>query len=118
MPQFFPDQVSFGDLPGYGAYDVGHYREHQQFVQTLAMQTPAVLIPDYDFLQFLTAGQARNSIMQTHYQAHLLLRNQIGITNGVDLSAFNLDSQDDFYSWIGFHSQEHGLIRQALGIVG
>jgi hypothetical protein len=116
MPQFSPDQVDFGDPVGYGAFDIGHMREHLQFVQTFAQQTPAVLIPDFDFLQFLTAGQARNSIMQTHYQAHLQIRGALGLT-GVDLSAFNLDSQDDFYNWTSYHANDHGLIRQALGIV-
>jgi hypothetical protein len=116
MPQFSPDQCDFGDIVGYGAYDIGHMREHLQFVQVLAMQSPAVLVPDFDFLQFLTAGSARNSIMQTHYQAHLQLRGALGIT-GVDLSAFNLDSQDDFLNWIGYHSSDHAAIRQQLGIV-
>lgn len=116
MPQFSPDQVDFGDLPGYGAFDIGHHREHLQFVQTLSLSTSPVVLPDYDFLQFLTAGGVRNSIMQTHYQAHLQLRGALGLT-GVDLSAFNLDSQDDFYNWIGYHSQDHILIRQQLGIV-
>jgi hypothetical protein len=116
MPQFAPDQVDFGDVVGYGAFDIGHAREHLQFVQTLAMATPSIQIPDFDFLQFLTAGQARWSVMQTHYQAHLQLRGALGLTS-VDLSAFNLDSQDDFYNFIGYHSQEHSLMRQALGIV-
>jgi hypothetical protein len=116
MPQFSPDQVNFGDVVGYGAFDVGHHREHLQFVQTLAALSSPILIPDYDFLQFLTAGQVRNSIMQTHYQAHLQLRGTLGLTS-VDLSAFNLDSQDDFYNFIGYHSSEHSLIRQALGII-
>lgn len=115
MPQFAPDQVDFGDLPGYGAFDVGHHREHLQFVQTLAMLPSPILIPDFDFLQFLTAGQVRQSQVVTHYQAHLMLRQSANV-QGVDLSQFNLDKSDDFYSWIGYHSTEHSLIRQALGI--
>jgi hypothetical protein len=115
MPQFAPDQVNFGDLPGYGAFDIGHHREHLQFVQTLAMLTNPVLIPDFDFMQFLTAGQTRGSQVVTHYQAHLMLRQKTNV-QGVDLTQFNLDGQDDFNNWIGYHATEHSLIRQVLGI--
>lgn len=115
MPQFSPDQVTFRDLPGYGAWDMGHMREHLQFVQTLAGLAHPVLIPDFDFLSFLTAGQARQSILQSHAQSHVLLRAALGIT-GTDLSAVNLDDGDDFYSWLGYHATEHAAIRQQLGI--
>ena len=90
-------------------------REHIQFVQVLAGQTPAVLIPDFDFLQFLTSGQARASILQTHAQAHVQLRGALGLS-GIDLSVVNLDAQDDFYNWLGQHATEHAIIRQQLGI--
>lgn len=113
MPQFQPDQVAFQDLPGYGAWDIAHAREHMQFVQIL--QASGIPIPDYDFLQFLTADWARSSILQSHAQSHVTLRNAVGIT-GVDLSVLNFDSQDDFYAWTGYHAQDHALIRQQLGI--
>lgn len=115
MPQFAPDQVNFGDLPGYGAWDIAHAREHIQFVQVLAGQSPPVLIPDFDLLAFLASGAARRSIVLSHAQSHNLLRAALGIT-GVDLSAVDMDNQDDFSSWIGYHLQEHSQIRQALGI--
>jgi hypothetical protein len=116
MPNFQPDQVAFQDMPGYGAWDIGHYREHHQFIQVFAAQSPAVLIPDFDFLQFLTAGQARASILQTHAQAHVALRAALGIT-GNDLSVVNLDAQDDFYNWLGIHATEHAQMRQVLGVL-
>jgi len=115
MPQFQPDIATFGDIAGYGAFDIGHAREHMQFVVTLQQQTPTVLIPDFDFMQFLTAGQARKSIVQSHAQSHQLLRAALGLT-GTDLSAVDLDKQDDFYNWLGYHQSEHALIRQSLGI--
>lgn len=37
MPQFSPDQCSFGDVAGYGAWDISHGREHIQFIQVLAV---------------------------------------------------------------------------------
>jgi hypothetical protein len=116
MPQFAPDQVTFKDIAGYGAWDIGHMREHLQFVQVLSQKTPAVLIPDFDFLSFLTAGRQRGSIRETHAQSHQLLTQALGIT-GTDLSAVNLDDQGDFYSWLGYHATEHGQIRQVLGII-
>lgn len=115
MPQFSPDQCTFGDAPGLGMWDVGHYREHQQFVEILAGLTPDILLPNYDFLQMLTAGQLRRSVVETHYQAHQQLRSVTGIT-GVDLSQFNLDDQNDFYNFLGYHASEHVQLRQALGI--
>ena len=52
MPNFSPDQVSFGDVAGMGAWDVAHMREHIQFIQVLSQQTPAIVLPDFDFLSF------------------------------------------------------------------
>lgn len=115
MPQFQPDQVEFDDVAGYGAWDVGHAREHIQFVQVLAGQATPILIPDYNMLSFLTAGAARASIVQSHAQVHNQLRAALGIT-GVDLSVVNLDDQNSLYDWLGYHSQEHTQIRQILGI--
>ena len=78
MPQFTPDQVVFGDGVGMGYWDSSHYREHQQFVQVLAQQTPAVLISDYDFLQMLTAGgNWQSSIVESHNQIHTVFARQI-----------------------------------------
>jgi hypothetical protein len=115
MPQFQPDQVTFQDLPGYGAWDIGHGREHIQFVQALAAKVPPVLVSDFDLLSFLTAGSARASIVQSHAQAHTLLRAAMGIT-GTDLSTVNLDDESDFYNWLGYHATEHAAMRQFLGI--
>lgn len=97
-------------------YDIGHAREHLQFVQILSQQMPPIVIPDYDFLAFLTAGQARKSVVDTHQQAHALL-NQITGVQGIDLSQVNLDSRDEFENWMGYHQQAHALLRQAFGIV-
>jgi hypothetical protein len=116
MPQFSPDQVTFDDGPGLGMWDDSHHREHQQFVEVLAQQTPAVLIPNYDFLQMLTAGSARRSIVESHNQAHAQLRQVTGVA-GTDYSQYDLSKPDDFYNFTGYHSSEHAAIRQALGIM-
>lgn len=116
MPQFQPDQVTFKDIPGYGYWDDSHHREHLQFVQVLAQQTPPIDFPDYDFLQMLTAGASRRSVVDSHATAHNLLSQIVGVT-AVDFSAFNLDDGQDFYNFLGYHSTTHAQIRQALGIV-
>jgi hypothetical protein len=116
MPQFSPDQVTFKDLPGYGMWDVGHYREHLQFVQVLAAQTPPIEFNDYDFLQMLTAGVATKSIWTTHAQAHALLDQITGVTE-LDYTEFRYDNESDFYNFQGYHSQGHQALRTALGIV-
>lgn len=116
MPQFSPDQVAFNDAPGYGAWDVGHAREHIQFVQVIAGQSPPLLVPDQNMLSFLTAGSARGSIVQTHADVHNILRGYLGIS-GIDLTEVNFKDESSFYDWLQYHSYEHAQIRQVLGLV-
>lgn len=115
MPNFAPDQVTFKDVPGYGMWDTGHYREHLQFVQVLAGSVPPILLSNYDFSSMLTGGGAQKSIAQTHQAAHDLLSQITGIT-AVDFSAFDLQNDQDFYSFLSYHSTTHAQLRQALGI--
>ena len=112
---FQPDQVTFGDLAGYGYWDDGHAREHLAFETAFAGQTPAVALPSPDLLTFLASGPARKSVLQSHSDAHKLLRPLCGIT-GVDLSAVDLENESGFYDWLGYHAQEHAQIRQFLGM--
>jgi hypothetical protein len=116
MPNFAPDTANFGDIASYGSFDIAHHREHLQFVQVLAGQSPAVSIPDFDFMAFLTAGQAQRSMLDSHQQAHALLRQITGV-RGIDLSQVDLAKENDFDNWIGYHRDEHSAIRNALGIV-
>ena len=115
MPNFAPDQVTFDDGPGMGLWDIGHAREHLQFVQVLGAQTPVINFPDFDFIQMLTAGDARKSIWETHSQAHSLLRQITGV-GGFDYSGYDLTKQDGFYQFTQDHAVEHSALRAALGI--
>ena len=115
MAQFSPDQCSFGDIAGYGAWDIAHGREHMQFVQALDV-AGNVGLPVPDLLTFLLAGSARTAQVNRHYSQHLMLRQKTGV-NGVDLSQVNFDDPNDFYTWLGYHAQEHQQRRAALGIV-
>ena len=116
MPQFVPDQCTFKDPTGMAIWDDNHFREHQQFVQVLAAQTPAILLDNYDFLQMLTAGNAKSSILETHNTAHTQLRQITGVS-GTDYSQYNMNDEQDFYNFLGAHALEHSEIRQALGII-
>ena len=115
MPQFLPDTVTFKDVPGYGAWDDNHYREHLQFVQILAGQTPPILLPDYDLLQMLTAHDGRRSVIDSHNTAHRMLQQICGFT-GTDYSQYDLAQEGDFYSFLSYHSTDHASIRRFLGI--
>lgn len=116
MPNFSPDQCSFGDLPGLGYWDDGHHREHAQFSAVLAAAASPVQMPTYDFLQFLSAdGAVRASQLTNHAQVHELLRATLNVP-GVDLEHFDLANEQDFYSFLGYHATEHALMRQALGV--
>jgi len=116
MPQFAPDQVTFKDDVAYGYWDDNHHREHQQFVQVLSGLTVPVVIPNYDFLQMLTAGNVRKQIIESHQSAHELLRQYTGVS-GTDYTEFKFDNEQDFYNFLGWHATEHAAIRTALGIV-
>jgi hypothetical protein len=116
MPNFQPDICTFGDMTGYGAFDVGHAREHLQFIQIASSLTPPVLLPNANLLNLLTSGNARKAQLEAHNDAHTLLSQMAGITN-IDFSQVDLDKQDDFYSWIGYHQTTHQQLRQFFGIV-
>ena len=112
---FQPSQVEFGDIPGYGAWDIGHGREHITFVQTLAAQNPPILLPDPDLLALLTGGPTARESFDTHQSIHGLLRGYTGVS-GVDYTDFRLDQQTEFYAFLAYHEAEHAQIRQALGL--
>lgn len=115
MAQFSPDFCTFGDRPGMGYFDAGHHREHLQFVEVLAGQTPPVLIPAYDFLSFLTASDHKSAI-ESHQSIHELLADITGIT-APDFSGYDLKDANSFYGFCQDHATTHAQIRQALGIV-
>jgi hypothetical protein len=116
MPQFAPDQCEFGDVPGYGIWDIGHWREHIQLVLLFAAQTPQVLIPNPDFGGILSGGGIIRESLDQHQIVHDLLRQQTGVA-GVDYTDIKLDQQTDFYSFMGMHADEHRQLRQVLGIM-
>ena len=115
MPNFEPTQVEFGDIPGYGVWDIGHWREHIAFTQVLAGQATPILLPNYDFGALLSGGPTVRESFDSHQAVHGLLRQLTGV-GGVDYTDFRLDQQTDFYSFLGYHEIEHSQLRQALGL--
>jgi len=113
MTDFAPDQVGFGDLPGYGDWQDGHHREHLAFADAFAIQSVPVLIPPYDFLSFLTNPTPAN--IGDHQSIHALINARLGLTS-IDFGQLDLTNEDDFYSWLGYHATAHQQIRQALGL--
>lgn len=111
MPNFQPDTCTFRDTIGYGAFDIGHAREHLQFVQLAAGFSPAVVLPEPDLLNFLTSGTTQRAQLEAHQEIHALLSNLTGITS-VDFSQFDLSKQDDFYNFLGYHQTTHQQLRQ------
>jgi hypothetical protein len=110
MPQFAPDIVAFGDFDGYGAFDIGHGREHEQFAQML-------LVPNYPLLSFFTLpSDAQQQIIELHATAHELIRQATGLT-GNDLSELDPQNEVAFNDWLNYHRQEHAQIRAALGLL-
>ena len=115
MPNFQPDICTFQDAIGYGAWDIGHDREHLQFVQAAAALTNPIVLPAYDFLNILNSRQAQRAQLEAHQKAHDLLGQIAGLT-AVDFTGFDLTKQDDFYNFLGYHQTTHAQLRQFFGI--
>jgi hypothetical protein len=115
MPNFQPDICTFQDKIGYGAWDIGHDREHLQFVQVAAAMSPAIVLPAYDFLNILNSGRTQNNQLESHQTVHDMLSQIAGIT-AVSFTGFDLSKQDDFYNFLGYHQTTHAQLRQFFGI--
>ena len=121
---FQANYVLWGDKPGLGAYETGHYLQHQQYVTVLAGQN--VFIPDYDIIhmgsgpfsapgEFL--GDDPNEFeawLNQHYTLHLLLRQQSN-TSGPDLTQLDPQSQEMWEIWQEWHAQDHRLFDAHFG---
>lgn len=116
MPNFQPDICTFRDTVGYGAFDIGHHREHLQFIQLAAGFSPAVILPAPDLLNFLTSGTTIRAQLEAHQEAHVLL-SQLSGTTALDFTQFDLSKQDDFYNFLSYHQTTHQQLRQFFGIV-
>jgi hypothetical protein len=115
MPDFQPAQVLFGDPAGYSIWDIGHWREHLNFVQALAQQSPVILLPAPDLGAILSGGPTARESMDTHQSIHELLRRYTNV-QGTDYTDYRLDEEGEFYSFLNYHEAEHMQIRAVLGL--
>ena len=97
--------VEYGDTAGLGAYEIGHYRQHRNYVDALAKQN--VIIQDVPILRMLGDNpQELQQWLNDHEGLHELLRSHAGIT-GTNLADLNPFSAEEFYQWLDAHASEH-----------
>jgi len=115
MPLFFQTDFFPGDDIGFGIWRMGHYLEHEQFIQLGLQQNPVVQVPDFSIVDWTNNPRARQDWLDAHQDIHNRLRAWTGV-QGVDLSVVNWDKPDELLDWLDDHATEHALIRQALQI--
>jgi len=105
------------DPAGFSIWLQEHYLEHAQFVRIFQSQTPPIFIPDYNFALWSDEKKVVSAWLEAHQAAHENIRTRTGVS-GIDLADVDLSKDDEWYTWMDDHADEHGLIRSALGIVG
>lgn len=111
---FQPDLVLPRDPIGFGQWLQGHGYEHLRMATLAAnLATPAV-IPDYDLFYWSENDSAIQSWLVYHEQIHEALRVPANVT-GIDLSAVDLKSDEEFFTWMDDHSSEHIALRNFFG---
>lgn len=116
MTEFSASTVVFGDLPGLGLWETGHYRQHLNYNTVLAKRTPAVIIPIFPILNLVGLSQQEAVFwLDAHEKWHELIRPYANVTD-VNLSYFDITNPDSFYEWQDLHNAEHTLIDKAFGL--
>jgi hypothetical protein len=119
---FLLNEVVYGDKSGLGAYEVGHFLQHQQYLNILAGSN--VILPDYNILRmggddprrFL--GENANEFeawLGNHYNIHLMLRQQAGGAGTGDLSYFDTQSPEQWAIWQQDHAADHAVFDKHFG---
>ena len=113
MNLFQMNLVLYGDQAGLGAYEIGHFLQHQQYLQILAGSN--VILPDYNILHMRSENENEFiSWLNAHETMHVFLRQQTNVS-GSDLSWFDPRSPESFEVWQEAHRFEHGLFDQHFG---
>ena len=131
MANFFQlNFVPYGDRPGLGAYETGHFLQHQQYLNILAAS--GIILPDYNILQMGPGpeGQVRGFLgpgeflgdnpnefytwLNVHAAIHDLIRAHSNV-NGADLSWFDIRSAEEWYLWQQTHAADHAAFDQHFG---
>lgn len=114
--EFLANTVVFGDQPGLGEWEIGHFRQHLRYNGVLAARSPAVVIPVFPIMNLV--GMTDQEVffwLDAHENWHEQIRPFANVT-GINLSFFDVRSPDSFYEWQDLHSAEHNLIDRAFGL--
>lgn len=124
MNLFQLDEVLYGDHPGLGVYEIGHFLQHQQYNAVLAQR--GVIVPDWDIMRMGTGpegdpqrflGVNDNAFLtwlNIHESIHQTLRAHANIS-GVSLASLDPDSADQWSLWEGAHAREHAELNARFG---
>jgi len=111
---FQPNLVAYGDLGGVGVYEVGHFLQHQQYIQKLIAQG-ITTFPDWDILHMNTIDPNEFlSWLNVHEAVHELLRGYSNVS-GVNLSELDPSSPEQWELWQQAHRQEHAAFDLHFG---
>jgi uncharacterized membrane protein YccC len=111
MTEFLANLTQYGDMPGLGLYEIGHYRQHRDYAAHLA-QTNNIFIPDYPVMHlvFDTDSQLADWL-NLHEMLHGILRGHAGFY-GPDLSELDPKSPASWDNWQEYHRFEHSAFDQ------
>ncbi len=104
------------DPAGFSIWLQEHQLEHQQFVQIFQTKTAHVFIPEYNFALWGDEKAQISAWLEAHQATHEQLRFQTGVS-GIDLADVDLTQEDQWFTWMDSHADEHALIRATLGIL-
>lgn len=105
MNLFQANLIAYGDRPGLGVYEVGHFLQHQQYLQILAGQGSN--IPDWNLLHMQSENENEFfSWLNQHEVVHEFLRQQSNVS-GVNLSYLDPRSEQEWELWQEAHRAEH-----------
>jgi hypothetical protein len=114
--EFFANVVAFGDIPGIGLWEVGHYRQHLNYNNFLATRTPPISIPVYPILNLVSLDKQKLLWwLEQHELWHEAVRPFANVTD-TDLSYFDVENANSFYNWQELHNAEHTAIDAAFGL--
>lgn len=117
LTQFDPDIVTYGDMPGLGLYEDGHYRQHEDYRQVLTAHG-VTFIPAWPILHMVGLDESQFfDWLNMHEMIHAALRAPARIT-GTDLSQLDPNSPEDWANWEMAHAYEHAAFDQAFAQYG
>jgi hypothetical protein len=105
--------VRFGDVEGLGRFAFENYLQHQLFFEALnakGYETPFYPIEEIN-------PQNIDDFLLVHNQMHESLATILSLNNPFQLLDADFNVEDDFYDWIGVHSDIHQQIATSLGLL-